>query len=107
MAKQNAQNAGTTPEAIHPWQRGPRPCACGCGEQTKGGFFRPGHDARFYAAQNAPEREAKKAALQAERQAAREAKKAEREAQKAAVEPKTTPELKAKKTRKTKKTAAV
>ena len=32
-------------------QRGtPRDCKCGCGEQTKGGTFRPGHDARFYAA---------------------------------------------------------
>jgi hypothetical protein len=27
-------------------QKGPRPCACGCGEMTKGGVFRPGHDAR-------------------------------------------------------------
>lgn len=25
----------------------PRDCRCGCGEQTGGGTFRPGHDARF------------------------------------------------------------
>lgn len=25
----------------------PRPCACGCGEATGGGWFRPGHDARL------------------------------------------------------------
>jgi hypothetical protein len=24
----------------------PRPCKCGCGEQTGGGLYRPGHDAR-------------------------------------------------------------
>lgn len=24
-----------------------RPCACGCGEYTKGGEFRPGHDAKL------------------------------------------------------------
>lgn len=27
----------------------PKPCKCGCGEWTKGGTFRPGHDARYYA----------------------------------------------------------
>lgn len=26
-------------------------CKCGCGEKTKGGTFRPGHDAKYYAAQ--------------------------------------------------------
>jgi hypothetical protein len=26
-------------------------CLCGCGERTKGGRFRPGHDARYHAAQ--------------------------------------------------------
>jgi hypothetical protein len=28
----------------------PRECKCGCGEMTKGGLFRPGHDARYHAA---------------------------------------------------------
>lgn len=28
-------------------------CLCGCGERTKGGRFRPGHDARYHAAQKA------------------------------------------------------
>lgn len=27
-----------------------RDCACGCGEQTKGGVYRPGHDARYHSA---------------------------------------------------------
>lgn len=26
----------------------PRSCECGCGEQTKGGRFRPGHDSRVH-----------------------------------------------------------
>lgn len=28
-----------------------QPCECGCGEQTKGGRFRPGHDAKLHSAQ--------------------------------------------------------
>lgn len=28
-------------------RREPRDCTCGCGEQTGGGLFRPGHDARL------------------------------------------------------------
>lgn len=31
--------------------KNPRECECGCGEMTKGGRFRPGHDAKFHAAQ--------------------------------------------------------
>lgn len=31
----------------------PRDCECGCGEQTKGGRFRPGHDARLHAREKA------------------------------------------------------
>lgn len=27
-----------------------RPCACGCGEMTKGGEFKPGHDAKLLSA---------------------------------------------------------
>ena len=27
----------------------PKDCACGCGKQTKGGTFLPGHDARLMA----------------------------------------------------------
>ena len=30
-----------------PAKRTPQPCACGCGDQTKGGRFLPGHDARL------------------------------------------------------------
>jgi len=29
----------------------PRPCTCGCGGQTRGGRFLPGHDAKFHSAQ--------------------------------------------------------
>lgn len=32
------------------WDRKPRPCACGCGGQTKGGFFLLGHSARLFRA---------------------------------------------------------
>lgn len=28
-------------------KRQPRTCECGCSEQTKGGRFKPGHDARL------------------------------------------------------------
>ncbi len=28
-------------------------CKCGCGEHTKGGTFRPGHDAKYHSAQKA------------------------------------------------------
>lgn len=28
-----------------------RECKCGCGEYTRGGTFRPGHDARYHSAQ--------------------------------------------------------
>lgn len=42
-------------------------CLCGCGEHTKGGKFRPGHDARYHSAQRkleeaAAEKAAKKSA---------------------------------------------
>lgn len=30
----------------------PKECLCGCGEFTKGGIFRPGHDARYHARLN-------------------------------------------------------
>lgn len=28
----------------------PKPCACGCGDMTKGGKFLPGHDSRTLSA---------------------------------------------------------
>jgi hypothetical protein len=28
--------------------RTPRPCLCGCGQTTRGGRFKPGHDARLH-----------------------------------------------------------
>jgi hypothetical protein len=28
-------------------RRQPRPCLCGCGSMTRGGRFRPGHDAKL------------------------------------------------------------
>jgi hypothetical protein len=31
-------------------------CLCGCGDRTKGGRFKPGHDARWHAAQKAAHR---------------------------------------------------
>lgn len=45
-----------------PGQRSPRDCECGCGAQTKGGRFIPGHDAKLHARQRA---EAKAAAAAA------------------------------------------
>jgi hypothetical protein len=33
-----------------------RVCQCGCGEVTKGGRFRPGHDARYHAARKSEEK---------------------------------------------------
>lgn len=30
--------------------REPQSCKCGCGEMTKGGMFKPGHDARYHSA---------------------------------------------------------
>jgi len=36
-------------------------CLCGCGETTKGGRFRPGHDARYHAAQKRAAAEAQNA----------------------------------------------
>jgi hypothetical protein len=35
----------------NPPKKQPRDCGCGCGQQTKGGRFCPGHDARFHAQQ--------------------------------------------------------
>lgn len=34
----------------------PRQCECGCGEMTKGGRFRPGHDAKLHSKQLREER---------------------------------------------------
>src|SRR5579863_2227670 len=37
-------------------QKKPKPfCLCGCGEQTKGGRFKPGHDAKYHSAQKEKE----------------------------------------------------
>lgn len=36
-----------------PGQRSPRDCECGCGAQTKGGRFLPGHDAKLHSRQKA------------------------------------------------------
>ena len=30
--------------------RGPKPCKCGCGGMTKGGMYKPGHDAKHLSA---------------------------------------------------------
>lgn len=42
MAKEKKEAA---PKAVKP----PQDCLCGCGGQTKGGRFLPGHDARYHA----------------------------------------------------------
>jgi hypothetical protein len=47
-------------------------CKCGCGERTKGGIFRPGHDARYHSAQK---KAAAETAAKAEKKAARAASK--------------------------------
>lgn len=44
QAKANAGKAGAKPKPEA------RPCLCGCGEQTKGGTFVAGHDARYKSA---------------------------------------------------------
>lgn len=51
------RNAQRTKVAT-PKQHGPHECACGCGEMTKGGTYRPGHDARHHAALKAAGQEA-------------------------------------------------
>ena len=35
-----------------PKRRRPKPCACRCGDMTKGGDFIPGHDAKVMSAIN-------------------------------------------------------
>lgn len=49
MESADAPNQGTRANR----KREGRPCLCGCGEMTKGGRFRPGHDARYYARKRA------------------------------------------------------
>ncbi len=41
------------PVAQKPPRKAPKACKCGCGEMTRGGTFRPGHDARFYSHKSA------------------------------------------------------
>ena len=43
-----SDKAENYPDAIG--QAGVHPCACGCGQSTKGGTFLPGHDAKLRAA---------------------------------------------------------
>lgn len=51
-AAKSAQAPRPAPAAPRAIVEGTGPeCLCGCGERTKGGRFRPGHDARYHAAQ--------------------------------------------------------
>lgn len=50
MAKQETSKAEPKPRAVRKAKE-PKECKCGCGEMTKGGIFKPGHDARYHAAQ--------------------------------------------------------
>ena len=45
--------AATTKPKVKVADKAQPACKCGCGEHTKGGQFRPGHDARYHAAQRA------------------------------------------------------
>jgi hypothetical protein len=63
---------------VPPNKQGPRECACGCGEMTKGGTYRPGHDARHHAALKAAGKKPKLIASAAKREKARAAAKAGR-----------------------------
>ena len=49
-AAAEASANGTSPKAAKR-SKEPRDCQCGCGGQTKGGRFLPGHDAKFHAAE--------------------------------------------------------
>lgn len=42
-------NRSTGTAAVTRAVRDPKECECGCGEMTKGGRFKPGHDARMHA----------------------------------------------------------
>lgn len=46
---QRRSNRSTGKAAVQRVPKNARPCECGCGEMTKGGRFRPGHDARMHA----------------------------------------------------------
>lgn len=46
--KEKARMAKTPTTKATPKAKEPRDCLCGCGGQTKGGRFIPGHDARFH-----------------------------------------------------------
>lgn len=49
MAKaEKPEKAPAAPRTRKPKEA--RECKCGCGEMTKGGLFRPGHDARYHSA---------------------------------------------------------
>ena len=51
MAKKEAAVAPAEPKAPRVRKaKEPQACKCGCGEMTKGGMFRPGHDARYHSA---------------------------------------------------------
>lgn len=50
VAEGKARSLVQRTKAATPKKSGPRECACGCGEMTKGGVYRPGHDARHHAA---------------------------------------------------------
>lgn len=41
------RSSDTPPRPARPTSRGPRDCLCGCGGQTKGGKFLPGHDSKY------------------------------------------------------------
>jgi hypothetical protein len=46
--KERRMTTDTTGTTKAPKAKDPRDCLCGCGMQTKGGRFIPGHDARFH-----------------------------------------------------------
>lgn len=48
MAKKARQETQPLPSIPRTKSKPPQECACGCGEETRGGRFLPGHDSRLY-----------------------------------------------------------
>lgn len=58
--KKSAQRVALSMAHDDPDQKLGPLCKCGCGERTKGGLFRPGHDAKWHSAQKAAQEQTEK-----------------------------------------------
>lgn len=50
LTAENTRMAAETSKSTAGPARRERDCACGCGEQTRGGVYKPGHDAKHHSA---------------------------------------------------------